>query len=207
MKISDILTADQGRVLREIKEQDYSERQSGSTDPLRLKAVSTPVAEFLFQTTLSRQAKVVAEFGTSAGYSTIHLAAAVAQNKGRVYTLDREAQKTTWARENLIACELAYTVELFTGECADFVESLPDSLDFVLFDIGVPHFAPYWPKIRRKMAPASMIFVDGWESLERWETEPEWNAFKTTMEADPEFLTTMLPLEKGHLVATRRPRV
>ena len=48
-----------------------------------------------------------------------------------------------------------------------------------------------------------MIFVDGWENLERWESEPEWKAFKETMESDPEFMTFMLPMEKGNLIALR----
>ncbi len=49
----------------------------------------------------------------------------------------------------------------------------------------------------------TMIFVDGLENLERWESEPEWKAFKETMESDPEFMTFMLPMEKGNLVALR----
>lgn len=203
MVISNLLSADQRKVLNELKTQDLSERKAGSKDPLRLKAISTSVAEFLYLTILKSKACTIAEFGTSAGYSTIHLAAAASKTGGHVYTLDRVTQKTELARKNLLASGLDSFVELFTGECSDFVDSLPDKLDFVLFDFGVPWFAPFWPKIKKKTVSGCTIFVDGWEQIKRWETEPAWKAFNDCMEADPDFLTSLLPLEKGHLLAFR----
>ena len=53
------------------------------------------------------------------------------------------------------------------------------------------------------MGRGGLLFVDGWESLERWETEPDWRAFKIHLEDEPDFMTWMLPLEKGHLIAVK----
>lgn len=203
MKPADLFTPQQNCIVDQLKEQDLAERRADSTDPLRLKAVSPGVAQFLQMMILHGQARIVAEFGTSAGYSTIHLAEAVRRTGGCVHTLDREPKKTAWARENLMACGLIDFVQFFTGACADFVANLPGDLDLVFFDFGVPSFRPYWPQIRAKTKPGTMIFVDGWEKLERWESEPEWKAFKDTMESDPEYMTCLLPLEKGNLVALR----
>lgn len=203
MKPSDIFNPEQSHVVDRLKAQDLSERESGSDDPLRLKAVSSTVAHFLQLMILHGQARTVAEFGTSAGYSTIHLAEAVRRTGGRVHTLDRDPTKVAWARKNLAACGLVETVEFFTGACPEFIENLPRDLDFVFLDFGVPSFRPYWPQIREKTKIGTMVFVDGWENLERWASEPEWKAFKETMESDPAFLTFMLPMEKGNLIALR----
>jgi predicted O-methyltransferase YrrM len=203
MKITNLFTAEQYDIACKLKEQDFAERNAGSTDPLRLKAVSSSVAQFLQMMILHGQARTVVELGTSAGYSTIHLAAAVQRTGGRVYTLDREPKKTAWAKENLTACGLDSYVEFFTGECSEFVDILPASLNFVFLDFGIPSFIDHWPKVRKKIRKGAMLFVDGWENLERWETEPKWKEFRVMMESDPDFLVSLLPLEKGHLIATR----
>jgi len=203
VKFPDLFAPEQAQLLAEIKARDLSERQAGSTDPLRLKALTPAVAQYLYMQLLRGPAHRIAEFGTSAGYSTIHLAHAAQRSGGRVYTLDREKQKTAWARENIRACSLEHQVEFFTGEIEDFIAQLPDDLDFVLFDFGVPHFAPHWPAIREKMALQASLFVDGAERIERWHSDPEMRAFKEQLERDPDFVCTLLALEKGNLIAVR----
>jgi len=148
-------------------------------------------------------ARHIVEFGTSAGYSTIHLAHAAQHNGGCVYTLDREEQKTIWARENLRRCDLEEQVEFFTGDIADFIVQLPPKIDFAFFDFGVPSFAHHWPSIRERLVPQAFLFVDGWDQIERWNSESEWREFKEMLEADSDFVTALLPLEKGHLTAVR----
>ncbi|MFT5086516.1 MAG: hypothetical protein ACI8PG_000865 [Planctomycetota bacterium] len=53
------------------------------------------------------------------------------------------------------------------------------------------------------MATNAFLFVDGWGQIERWNSEPEWSDFKGQLEADSDFITMLLPLEKGHLTAVR----
>lgn len=203
MKYADLFTPEQQRVLAEIKDRDLAQREAGSTNPLRLKAVSPTVAHFLYAQIRRGNARTIAEFGTSAGYSTIHLAAAAKHTDGKVYTLDREPQKTAWARENLTTCDLDHRVECFTGTIDDYIAWLPDALDFLFFDFGVHSFASYWPAIRKKTVPGTLLFVDGFTTLKEWDSEPEWMAFLETMQADPDFTTSLLPLEKSHLLAFR----
>ena len=203
MKYADLFTPEQQTILAKIKETDLAQREASSTDPLRFKAVSATVAHFLYAQIRRGKAQAIVEFGTSAGYSTIHLAAAAEHTGGKVYTLDREPQKTAWARDNLAACSLDSRVEFFTGEIADFIEWLPDALDFVFFDFGVHSFAAHWPEIRKKTTPGTMLFVDGFTTLREWDDAPEWMAFLETMQADTDFVTSILPLEKSHLLAFR----
>lgn len=203
MRFPDLFNVEQTSVLTELKERDLAERKASSSDPLRLKAVSLSVAQYLYMQVLRGPARHIVEFGTSAGYSTIHLAHAAQRSGGRIYTLDREPQKTAWARENIRRSNLEDQVEFYTGDIADFIAQLPREIDFVFFDFGVPSFAPYWPSIREKMTAQAFLFVDGWEQIERWDSESEWREFKETLEADGDFVTALLPMEKGHLTAVR----
>ncbi len=203
MKFPDVFTTEQNDTIAALKTRDLAEREAGSTDPLRLKAITPSVAHYLYMQILRGPASHIVEFGTSAGYSTIHLAHAAQRSGGRVYTLDREPQKTTWARENIRRCGLEEQVDFFTGNIADFIAQLPPKIDFVFFDFGVPSFAQYWPSIREKMVSQAFLFVDGWDQIERWNSEPEWREFKEVLETDGDFVTALLPLEKGHLTAVR----
>lgn len=205
MKFPDVFTPDQERLVTALKARDLEERKAGSTDPLRIKAVSATVAHYLYMQVLRGPARHIAEFGTSAGYSTIHLAHAARRCGGRVYTLDREPKKTALACENIHLCGLADYVDFSTGDIADFIAQLPTAIDFAFFDFGVPSFAGHWHSIKEKMAANAFLFVDGWEQIERWNSEPEWSDFKGQLEADSDFITMLLPLEKGQKRRTSRP--
>ena len=101
MQIEDLFTPAQQALVAGLHQRDQQERQAGSTDPLRLKAVSLQVAHYLCLTAIHQQAQTLVEFGTSHGYSTLHLAAAAQRTGGRVFSLDRVPEKTAAARANL----------------------------------------------------------------------------------------------------------
>lgn len=82
----------------------------------------------------SSGAKRVLEIGTSNGYSTIWLAAAVAETGGRVTSIERSADKQAMARENLRRAGLSEQVELKLGDATAAVRELPGPFDFVFFD-------------------------------------------------------------------------
>lgn len=207
MQYPDPFTREQRQVLARLEDRDRRERAQDCTDPLKLKALAPEVARLLHTLVLLRQAKLVAEFGTSAGYSTIHLAEAAARVGGRVWSLDREPRKTAWARDHLERCGLAARVELVTGSCEAFAESLPAGLGLVLLDFSVDAFLPVWPVVRARMATSSLLFVDGFGTPDRWESEPSGRKLVETLAADPDFIASPLDMAKGHLLAVRAPPV
>ena len=141
MKFPTIFTAQQIRILTELEERDRQERQARSTAPMRVQAVSRTVAQFLHTTILSTQSRTIVEFGTSAGYSTMHLATAARRTGGRVFSVDNVPGKTAWARQNLHAAGLDDIVELSTADGVPFAERTPAPIDFVLVDYGLPAFS------------------------------------------------------------------
>ena len=192
--------------VNDLKARDLQERQDPSADPMRMRALRQSVAEFLGMMVLQTRARLVAEFGTSAGYSTIHLAAAAQRMGGRVFSVDRLPAKTAWARRNLEAAGLAEVVELSTCDGVEFAEVLPSALDLVLVDYGIPTFLPALDTVKAKLRPGGLLFVDGWgvEEDEKWETDPGYRGFKENLEADPGFAVWKMPLEgKVHLLVVK----
>ena len=203
VQIDDLFTASQKAVVARLYHRDQEERQAGSTDPLRLKAVSPQVAHFLCFTAIHLQARTLVEFGTSHGYSTFHLAAAAQRMEGRVFTLDKVPEKTAAARANLREAGLDHLVECHTGEGNPFIRSLPRQVDFVFVDFGLPSFAPMFPRLEPRLARGAFLFVDGWSRAEPWEANPTWAAFKSRLDGEHNDLTHILHLEKSNLVAIK----
>ena len=204
MHIEDLFTAAQRALVADLHSRDQQERRAGSTDPLRLKAVSPQVAHYLCLTAIHQQAQTLIEFGTSHGYSTLHLAAAAQRTRGRVYSLDRMAEKTMAARANLRQAGLDHLVECCTGEGAAFIAALPERVDFVFVDFGLPAFAPLFAMLESRLVPRAFLFVDGWSKVEQWDQNPEWAAFRSRLDETADYLTYILPLEKSHLIAVKR---
>ena len=189
MQVDDLFTASQKAVVSRLYHRDQEERRVGSTDSLRLKAVSSEVAHFLCFTGIYIQALTLVEFGTSHGYSTLHLAAAAQHTGGRVFSLDKVPEKTATARANLREAGLDHLVELYNGEGNAFITSLPRKVDFVFVDFGLPSFAPLFPRLEARLNRGAFLFVDAWSKVEPWHANPSWTAFKSRLDEDPNYLT------------------
>ncbi len=201
MKISTIFTPAQREILANLHARDSEERCKGIREAISLKALRPAVARLLCVLVLQNGANIIVEFGTSHGYSTIHLAAAAERTDGHVYSVDEIPEKIALATENLGAAGLLHRVTLVTCDGAEFVNSLPDGIDFVLVDYGIPAFAPAFAGLREKIAPGGLIFIDGGPDG-HWESDAV-RGFKTSLEKDPAFLVSILPMQKVHLVAVR----
>ncbi len=204
MKFPSVFTSSQIDVLADLHERDGRERREGIRNAGSLKALAPEVAQLLYLLILQKSARTIVEFGTSHGYSTIHLAAAADRTDGHVYTVDAMPEKTSFARENLEAVDLLHRVTLATADGSDFVASLPDDIDFILVDYGVPAFAPAFETLRDKIAPDCVIFLDGGPEG-YWESDAV-RGFKTLLEEDPDFLVSILPMHKDQLMAVRVTR-
>lgn len=201
MRFPEIFTPTQAAVVANLHDRDSRERRQGIRTAESVKAVAPSVAQLLYLMVLQRTAKVIVEFGTSHGYSTIFLAAAAERTDGHVYTVDAMAEKTTWARANLDAAGLLHRVTLTTSDGADFAASLPDGIEFVLVDYGIAAFAAAFRLLRDRIAPLGTIFVDGGPD-DYWESGAGAD-FRARLESDPAFLVSILPMHRDQLVALR----
>jgi predicted O-methyltransferase YrrM len=108
----------------------------------------------------SSGAKRVLEIGTSNGYSTIWLAAAVAETGGHVISIERSADKQAMARGNLARAGLSGHVTLILGDATAVVRELAGPFDFVFFDadrLSAPEQVKF---LLAKLAPQVLIASD-----------------------------------------------
>lgn len=201
MRFTDAFTPAQASVLAELHERDGRERAAGIREPKSLKAIGPSVAELLYLLILQKGANTVVEFGTSHGYSTIHLAAATDRTNGRVYSVDEMPEKTDWARQNLESAGLSHRVTLATSDGVDFAATLPFDVDFVLVDYGITAFLPAFTVLRDRLLPGCLIFVDGGPD-DYWESGAG-APFRQLLAEDPHFLVSILPMHRKQLIAVR----
>lgn len=138
------------QVLRNLHTQALKETAYVSTDDQpasaaldRFVALEPDKCAIVYLLLRSMNARYIVEAGTSFGLSTIYLALAVGQNatasgsSGRVIATENEPAKARRAREHWKAAgnDIEQWIELREGDIRETLQiSLPDSIDFVLFD-------------------------------------------------------------------------
>ena len=122
---------------------------------------------FLYLLARSIRAKIVVEFGTSHGLSTIYLAAAIRDNgtKGEVIGTEFVPEKMAQAQRNLEEAGLARFARIREGDARQTLRDLPEGVDLCLMD----GFPPYSLEVFRLIAPrlrkGAIVVVDGTETL------------------------------------------
>jgi predicted O-methyltransferase YrrM len=108
------------------------------------------------------KARVIVEFGTSFGLSTIHLAAALKDNGGgRLVGSELEPGKVARARANLREAGLEDLVDVREGDALEtLARDLPETIDLVLFDGHKPLYARVLDLLAPRLRPGACLVAD-----------------------------------------------
>jgi predicted O-methyltransferase YrrM len=106
------------------------------------------------------EARRILEVGSSYGYSTTWLAEAARAVDGRVTSLELQAPKTVYAREQLERAGLAGYVEFHVGDALASLEQLPGPFDFVLIDLWKNLYVPVFELLHPKLAQGALVVAD-----------------------------------------------
>jgi predicted O-methyltransferase YrrM len=156
-------------------------------------------ARLLHLLVLATAAKRVLELGSSNGYSTIWLAAAVAANEGAMVSVDLDQGRLEEARANLAAAGLEGTVELRHEDAGAALTGAADaSLDFVFLDAERPDYPGYWADLVRVIRPGGLLAVDNVISH-----AAEIADLRTLIAADRRVTEALVPTGAGVLLVTR----
>jgi predicted O-methyltransferase YrrM len=125
-------------------------------------AVSRETAGLLYMLARASRAKVIVEFGTSFGISTLHLAAALRDNGGgRLISSEFEPSKAARARDNLTAGGLIDLVEIREGDALQTLSTgLPDTIDLVLLDGAKALYPEILDLVQSRLKACALIVAD-----------------------------------------------
>lgn len=125
-------------------------------------AVSPETGVLLYMLARSCRARMIVEFGTSFGISTLHLAAALRDNGGgRLITTEFEHAKLVRAEANLEAGDLVDLVEFREGDALQTLSrDLPDRIDLVLLDGAKALYADVLDRLESRLATGALIVAD-----------------------------------------------
>lgn len=132
----------------------------------RLKDFPLPVSRetgtLLYMLARGCGARLIVEFGTSFGISTLYLAAALRDNGGgRLITTEFEPSKVVRARNNLTAGGLIDLVEIREGDALKTLSSdLPEPVDLLLLDGAKVLYPEILGLVEPRLRPGAFIIAD-----------------------------------------------
>ena len=125
-------------------------------------AVSPETGTLLYMLARSSGARVVIEFGTSFGISTLYLAAALRDNGGgQLITTEFEPSKVMRAKANLKEGGLIDLVEIREGDALQTLsDDLPETIDLLLLDGAKALYPEILSLVERRLRPGALVIAD-----------------------------------------------
>ncbi|MHA2345921.1 MAG: O-methyltransferase [Candidatus Hodarchaeales archaeon] len=123
-------------------------------------AIPRSEGKFLYILARSMKAKRIFEIGTSFGYSTLWLAAAVHEENGKVTSVDVLPEKIQRASENIHKAGLESSVELIQGDAREILEKYKEPFDIVFLDADKRDYIDFIKLSLKKLRIGGVILSD-----------------------------------------------
>jgi predicted O-methyltransferase YrrM len=164
----------------------------------RMLNITPDTGHFLAVLVKAMNARRILEIGTSNGYSTIWLAAAIG-NAGSVTTVERAPSKIALAHANFARAGLATRIDQREGEAGAILSELDDdAYDLVFLDSLRAAYLTWWPDLKRVLRTGGLLVVDNAISHPQDMTE-----FTDAVRNDSGFTISLVPVGKGELLAVK----
>ncbi|HZP34277.1 MAG TPA: class I SAM-dependent methyltransferase [Candidatus Acidoferrales bacterium] len=159
-----------------------------------------PTAELIYILLQASRSKKVLEIGTSNGYSTIWISAALRHlTDARFVSIDILPEKVALARTNLARANFEQRVQLIEGNATDVIARLDGPFDCVFFDADRVSAPAQLRLLLPKLADGALLLADNALSH-----PAEISEYRTMVEALPDFVWTLVPAGKGLHISWRR---
>ena len=167
---------------------------------------------FCYQVARMIGARRIFEMGSGYGYSTAWFARAVQENGGgTVYHVVWSAELSRRARQHLSALGFDGLIQYRVSEAVAELSQTDGPFDIIFNDIDKDAYAQSLPVIREKLRPGGVLIVDNalWYGrvVDRSDRSPDTRAIRemtSVLANDPAWITTIVPVRDGLLVAYRK---
>jgi predicted O-methyltransferase YrrM len=173
-------------------------RERGAVYGLAPLAITPEVGELLYVMAMARRARTIVEFGTSLGFSTIHLAAAARDlGDARVITTEIEPEKARTARDNLREAGLDDVIDLREGDAMSTLADVAE-VDLLFLDGWNNLYLSVLDLLEPELSPGALVIAD------LSEDDPEQVPYCRRMH-DPAggYVSVTIPLDAGVVVSSR----
>ncbi|MER8375904.1 O-methyltransferase [Mesorhizobium sp. M1406] len=125
-------------------------------------AISPETGTLLYMLARGSGARIIIEFGTSFGISTLYLAAALRDNGGgHLITTEFEPSKVMRAKANLTEGDLIDLVEIREGDALQTLSAdLPDTIDLLLLDGAKAIYPEILSLVESRLRPGALVIAD-----------------------------------------------
>lgn len=178
---------------------DTADREDGTPQSRRLRAISPEVGRFLLTLALANGSRTIVEVGTSSGYSTLWLALAARQLDGRVITFEIDPAKVELARATFAEAGVEDVVDLRPTDGVAGLAAMAVSADLVFLDSEKDDYARLLEPAILALRPGGLLVADNLTSHEE-----DLAGFRDAALADPRLTGLVVPIGRGELVAVRR---
>lgn len=173
--------------------------------------ISGPLVGALLQLLISiRQSKRILDIGTFLGYSAAYMAAAHAE--AMVTSLERDPELAFRAKSIISLSPLSGRVHVENIDAETWFETNPGvAFDFIFFDSDRTHLLHLQDRLLNAVKAGGVLVMDN-ACLRRkvltpdrpWELETA--GFNRALQQNKSFLTVLLPIRDGVLIAYKRPK-
>ncbi|MGE5249103.1 MAG: O-methyltransferase [Bacteroidota bacterium] len=163
-------------------------------------------------------ARRIFEMGSGYGYSTAWFARAVKENLaqnggsgGVVYHVVWDEQLSKMAVRHLSRLGLDGLVEFHVAEAVETLQGMQEPLDLIFNDIEKQAYPASLPVIKQKLRPGGVLITDNilWSGrvFDKQDNSPSTEGvreFTRLITQDPDWITSVLPVRDGVMVALRK---
>lgn len=178
----------------------------------RFPIIGPASGQFCYLLTRLLGAREVFELGSGFGYSTAWFARGVLENGGgTVHHTVWDQSLSDRARGHLAALGLGHLIQYRVGEAVQALREVPGRFDLIFCDIDKVGYPAALPVIEAKLRPGGLLITDNllWHGriFDPGDISPETTAIREytrLLTASPDWITTLVPIRDGLMVAQRR---
>lgn len=161
-------------------------------------SIPETTGKFLYNCIIENNFQNGLELGTSVGYSTLWITAALTENNSdaTLITIEKNKEKSTIA-QSYLSPAFPSKITFHTGRILEFLPTMYQSLDFVFMDADRGNYFEYWKYLFPLLHKKSMVVIDNASRVQKSVQE-----FQEFLKSDPRISVSLNPLDNGLLIIT-----